>query len=521
MKDELKTKSNDSFLFRIQNILLSPWPVILISFVVSLIIAGSYGIAWDEPMQKQFGENAWSYIFGDRTQEYIENFGPAYELFLTGVQKALRLTDSRDIFIMRHLVNHWIFLLALFCFYRIVILIFKKKLIALSAMVFMLLSPRIYAHSFFNSKDILYMCLSVFSFYFLLTYLRNNKVLFLILSGILCGIMVNIRMSGIVNAGLLIMLLALLRWHRKDRIVRLIWETLLVIVCSVLTLYLTWPFIWHDTFTNLRSFFEVSMNYFWDYQVLYRGKFYPGTQLPWHYLPTWIFISVPLNYLLLFLTGTTAFIIYFLKSGFREEINILLLYVFLSVMMPGSLVFILGSTVYDDWRHLYFIYPFMLILAAAGFDFLLRQKQKIFRYISFLLALFSLITMGWMVHNHPFQSVYLNQLVPRSTDYVRFHYEQDYWGACFKQGFEYILKHDTAQVIKIVVTKLPGELNHMILKPADRKRIRYVQDFRKADYFVTHYRVENYDFPDLGKPWYFISVNNSRILAIWKFKDDR
>jgi len=502
----------------LQNLILNPYSLLVVSLLITIFTYDDYGIAWDEPMQRQFGLNAYSYMFSEKNIDYIENFGPVYEVYLVSIEKALNITDIRDIYLFRHLINHLFFLLSALCFYFLITMIFERKDLALIAMVFLLISPRIYAHSFFNTKDVPFLCSSIFTFYFCHQYLLKRKWLYLVMIAILFATMVNIRLAGTLLVFLFSLYIVIVSILNRYNLIKLIFHSVSVIIISTLVLYATWPFLWDNTFENLNSFFTTTLKYFWDYPVLYRGQFYNGSQLPWHYLLTWLGISIPVNYLILLFTGILATIISLIKNNFNDKKSLTLLTGLLWFILPIVLVFINDSTIYDDWRHLYFIYPAMLILSVAGIEYLLLRKKAFLKIIAFGLITYSIIPMFWMFNNHPFQAVYFNELVSKKKDYIRFHYEQDYWGACFKDGFEYILKNDTSSKINIVVTKLPGELNHMILKPKDRLRIQYVQDFKKADYFVTHYRVENYDFPDLGKPWYYLTVNNSRILAIWKFK---
>jgi len=497
----------------------NPWFILLSAFIISLFTFNDYGIAWDEPVQRLIGINAYLYFKGQLGFDYIENFGPIYEVFLVIIERISGFTDSRDIYILRHFANHFVFLLAVLCFYFIVKEIFNKKGLALLAMLFLLISPRMYAHSFVNTKDIPFLCFTLFSVLMLLKYFKTGNYIFLLLFSIFSGIMINIRLAGLLIFLLFALLLIIFHLQKKCKWYNQLLRLMAVTLLTGFSLYISWPYLWENTFARINSFFCASIKYFWDGKVLYMGSIYNASNLPWHYLPVWIGISIPLNYLILFIFSVPVIIVSVVKNGFQSHKNLYLTFFLSLILIPICVYYLKNSTIYDDWRHFYFIYPALIICSIAAVDFFLNMKLFFAKIITLFTILFSVVTLIWMFNNHPFQIAYLNQLIPQKTDYVRFHYEQDYWGVCFKQGFEYILKHDSSEKIQFVVTKLPGEFNPMILKPSERLRFVYQPDFSKADYFITHYREENYDFPDLGKPWYFFSVNNSRIMAIWKLKE--
>ena len=79
-------------------------------FITSVCIVKDYGISWDEELQwRQNGEIVYNYIFHNDRKSLLDGnekyHGPAFELILVLIQKALHLTDSRDVFFVRHLVT--------------------------------------------------------------------------------------------------------------------------------------------------------------------------------------------------------------------------------------------------------------------------------------------------------------------------------------------------------------------------------------------------------------------------------
>jgi hypothetical protein len=122
-----------------------------------------------------------------------------------------------------------------------------------------------------------------------------------------------------------------------------------------------------------------------------------------------------------------------------------------------------------------------------------------------------------MVKNHPFQQVYFNELVSHDKEYLRHHYELDYWGCSMKQSLEYLIATKRDGVLKVNSDfggAMPLKRNIMLLKTEDRKRVEFT-DISSADFFITDFRghPDDYTFPDTD---HSIIVLNSTISCIYK-----
>src|SRR6185503_8756836 len=131
--------------------------LLLVAIVIGLCTYQYYCISWDEPIQRGIDNVSYNYAFhGDQSlKTYIDrDLGTGFELPLIFIEKTLKLTDSRDIYLMRHLVTHLLFLVSVFCGYILSLRLFKNQAIAILGFILLAFTPRIYAHSFFNTKDI-------------------------------------------------------------------------------------------------------------------------------------------------------------------------------------------------------------------------------------------------------------------------------------------------------------------------------------------------------------------------------
>ena len=154
------------------------------------------------------------------------------------------------------------------------------------------------------------------------------------------------------------------------------------------------------------------------------------------------------------------------------------------LIIPWLLAVLKGSVLYDGWRHFYFIYPFFVICTVFGFRWL---KQRIGLNPTQFYALVSiplLLTVIKIIQMHPHQYVYTNQIVEKP---MAGQFELDYWGLSYKEGLEWLVNHDKADLISVNFAEEPGETNLLALPLADQARIEMV-DFKDAVYFMTTFR---------------------------------
>ena len=82
----------------------------------------------------------------------------------------------------------------------------------------------------------------------------------------------------------------------------------------------------------------------------------------------------------------------------------------LSIFLLSIIVYIKKGLGYDGWRHLYFVYPSMIMTALFGYYYLnLFLKNKISKMaISSLIILNLTYLVFWNYKYHPHQFVYFN-----------------------------------------------------------------------------------------------------------------
>ena len=493
--------------------------------IAGIWVAHDYGISWDEFEQRQIGYGSYDYVLGHNPDFFKQDnsHGVAFELTLIFFEKAARLSDSGAIFYTRHIISHLFFLVGCLCGFVLIRRLTGSQLMAALGFLMLALMPRLYAHSFFNTKDIPFLSALLISFLFVQIAFQQRKIGWFLLAAVMLSYTTGIRVMGILPAlvVLLFLLFDLVQSLDEKSDFKGCVRRLAVFIAGYLgALYGVWPYLWRHPFSAFFAAFS-KLSYFAGAggSTLFMGKSEPLNALPPSYIPVWMGITIPAVWLLTGLAGVLLLIIHFIKQPLTSLANVqqrnYLLFLACFLLPPVAVV-LMHSIIYDDWRHLYFIYPSLVFSAIYFLDAVRRSKWG--QLAMLLGAIQAAVTLADMFSNHPFEQVYFNRLVSHRSDYLRQNFELDYWGAGFKQGLEFLTRYDTSHYITInnLFVARAIKQNLILLSPADQQRIRFVEEEDHPKYLMTNFRYHpaNYPYPMI----YSRKVSGSTVLAIYRMQ---
>ncbi|MCC6371559.1 MAG: glycosyltransferase family 39 protein [Bacteroidia bacterium] len=474
-------------------------------------------------LQWEIGGYNYDYVFNNNAAFLSFNardYGVAFELPLLIIEKLFRIEDTRYVFLGRHLLTHLFFLIgALYC-YKLIVHLYNNKWLGIIGFLLLMFSPRIYADSMVNTKDIPFMSMFFIAFYQIARAFENKSTRNFLLLGVIIGLMINLRILGLLLLACVLFFLVLdgliEKQYKKNA------GLLSVLILSALiTLFITWPYLWINPLGNITAAFTHMSKFNWNGTNLYNGKQALAQQLPWDYIPTWFVVSTPIYYQLLALAAVVMLLIGFGKTPMLYLKNTKQrnqLYFLICFFVPVMAVIVLKSVLYDGWRHLYFIYAPFVMLCVYTINALWQTKFKK------PVVGVTLVSMAWvgifMVKSFPHQNVYFNELTDtRTPEYLRTRYDLDYWGVSYRKSLEYILENDTAAHIKISADSDPGAFNQHLLPLNQRKRLTYLPDTAGATYFVTNFRWHYNDYDGMeNKKVFAVKVGNNTINAVYKLR---
>ena len=521
------------------------------SYFAALLLLGllcfrDYGVSWDEETLRTNGMVSAKYVAGKLAPAWTArqpkfahlpalaghrdaDHGVLFELPVLAAARLLGVADSRVYYLLRHFSVFLVFLVgtaALYGLGRYRLGSWRGGLLVSAALV---LSPRFFAEAFYNAGDIVFMALFTLGVLTLVRLLHRPTPGRAIVHGLATAAAVDTRiLGGLLVAFTLGMMVLELGFGASEAGGRPRWKALLRAVAVYLPVAAVatvagWPYLWEAPGPRLLYVLQRLSSYPWNGQVLYLGRSVAAQQLPWHYAPVWIFITTPLAYTGAFVVGAGGALAALLRRGgahwrtFAGRLDALLL-AWLAV--PLLLVIGLHSVIYDGWRHLYFVYPALLLLAGRGAQAVWRarlrspQRRRVVGALAAVTGLSVAVVVVQMVAVHPQQQVYFSCLPPAAAERL---FERDYWGLSYRQGLEWIAGHDPAAHLAVA-----GQSNGLIEKnlalvvPRDRARFRLVNATR-ARYYLSAYRNHPAPYPDsLGREVYQVRAYGMRVLSVFR-----
>ena len=505
--------------------------------VVGVSVVDDYGVSGDEPGQRQAAITVAAYVLGVSEElpytvadyalgvseelPYAHNryYGVAFEMPLLLTERALGLQDSRHIYLARHLLTHLFFIAGGFACGMLAYRTLGSRWVALFAMLLFMLHPRLYAHSFFNSKDISFAAMMVVALYLAHRAFRRDTIGAFLLCGIGVGLAINMRVFGLMLLPMILAMRGLDLWQagRTER-KRILMTSAAFLAAALATAYIIHPYYWENPLRFVEGIRVLSQHPTY-VENLFMGEIYASDAVPWNFIPVWFAITAPPVALALGALGAAAACWQGVSrpiAALRDReirFRILLLG---CVALPVAAAIILQSNIYNGWRHMYFLWGPFCLLAAVGLHTIANSNageirgeiaarlpgwarggglHMARRGLAYGIAGVGLITtLAAMAALHPHEQVYFNALTDTDTPgALGKRYDMDYWRMAHRQSLERLLaRYPDSTKLRV----WGGDRNALILPKSDRDRIVHALP-PDADFYFSrfHYRRDTPDPP--------------------------
>ena len=514
----------------------------IVLFFFQLFIVNDYGFSHDEELSRLNGLVSYNYILEKfnfntiylhsdtpKLENYIDRtYGVIFELLLVIIEKALNLDNSKLIYLTRHYLTSFTFFIGCIFFYLTLRKFFSKKISLLGTLIF-LSHPRIFAHSFYNSKDIVFLVFFCISNFFLINFFFKQNLKNIIFLSISISLAICVRPMAIIIPFLFIFFYIMQNLDKKN-----LKKIFLLIPFSFFTIFLTillWPFLWDDP----SRIFEVlkSMSKFeWIGEVFFNGKYYTAKYMPWYYAPIMILITTPIFQISLFVIGfliisKTLFINLLDLNNSKEnvwknEIEFFLLYSLIIIFLPLFLIIEFNSTIYTGWRQIYFIYPSIIFVCIFGLDYIFKYKY-LKKYILILITLSLSLNFFNSFKNHPYQYNFYNFFV-KDKDLKNF--EHDYWGVSNLDILKKIEDFSDEEYYYIYIFSVnPYHYSLNMISEKDKNKFKFVQNLQDADFILSNHYYQDYyykekDYLESKHPSYIEDFLNSKFDLVYEIKSN-
>jgi hypothetical protein len=439
-----------------------------------------FGVTWDEWERNRNGRDVWNFLRGLRSREaFGETGGHLYPGLFDTICAALQEWVPVNRWVLRHMINAIFGWIGIVYTGRLAGRLFGPWCGVL-ALVLLALSPRFFADSMNNPKDLPFAAMCMVALYYISTasprwpYISAGTGLKITIG---LALALSVRPGALLYAGYFGVLIGTYVLAERNanwrRLVDTAVRVLAVVVGMLLLGTIFWPWAGGAPLTRpILALLGVS-TYEWEGVVLYNAVEYPGHGLPWHYAPWWFLISTPP----VVLVGAACSLMLLVRRGSA----LLTTALWAIAIFPVAAAIVRGSTIYDGVRHFLFIYPILVVLAAAGWTEVHSRAgahwQRVTVTVAMAIGIISALV--FMVRFHPNQGVYFNALVG-GTRGAHLRYDMDYWGNCMLQAVEWAAEYSRSIDTPLRMTGMPP---HLVELNAERyPEITYVGPSSERDH---------------------------------------
>lgn len=509
-------KAGRNMVFRMLTLLF-----LVFTFLYMPYISRDYGITGDEfPDQRHAGYVLDYFTKGDTTALYqpkttLHLYGISMQVVAEAVCQAFHIENYYEV---RHAVCALNGALGIL-FVGLLGLRWGGGLCGLMAVLLMFFTPRYFGHSMNNLKDIPFAAGYVMTLFYTVR-LFDHYPFFKLrhMLGLVLGIALALgtRSGGLILYPMLLMYAGLFYIqsygirnfykfgkHRSD--IGYIFAILIVVgVASYILSILLWPFALQKPFSNVLVSLEQFTHYNIGLRTIFEGKQMMSNMLPWQYAPKYLLIGMPV----VCLAGFAGYLIVLLFK--KREFSLISYFILFAAVFPVFWVIYKNSNLYGGIRHLLFVMPAMVLLAARFWSLSIEMMRSKWVKMAVVLLFVTglLLPVVHMVKNHPNDYIYFNEFAGGLKKSYG-DYEMDYYYNSLKKSCDWFRKNVDLPKDKktVVVSNHSGILQYYFRRDTNISVIysRYYEKYSKDwDYaimgnvYINRYQLKSGVFPPEG-----------------------
>ncbi|HKP55593.1 MAG TPA: hypothetical protein VJV78_02670 [Polyangiales bacterium] len=474
---------------------------------VCVLIAGfgtDAGITYDEKLQVEYGDLILEWYrsgFVNSSALHFHNlylYGGLFDAFA----QLLSLLSPLGVYDTRHILTACVAAMGLVATWQLAATLGGSRAGFIGATL-LLLTPTWTGHGLFNPKDIPFGTAAAFAMVMTMRVLVSSEGLSgrnTALAGVALGTALAVRPGGVFLlffflAAVTIRCLlekyakpvAVLTQSRQPHAVR---RVIAVMMIAWALMLLAWP--WGQVSPILHPLRAVAAAAHFDFKglVLFDGRLFPAKSLPARYLPVWCSITLPETYLAALAAAAYLAVRTTNEGSCDPRKRAALLLLCAAIATPFALAVTGHLVLYDAYRHVLFVLPWIAALAAYALTRFFAVARRLEKHVM-LAACFatSMTTAAAMVRLHPYEYVYFNPIfggLPAAAQ----RYETDYWGASYYEGLKWVIDEAKA-------------------KSRSKVRIGWCTDWIPLDYYVHDDRnaQPRVELTNAHKPDYYLYID--------------
>jgi hypothetical protein len=422
-----------------------------------------YGVTWDEDVHSWYGFFVLDYyvsFFHDlRAFRWgdLYNYGAAFDLTAALLDKI----SPFGLYETRHLLNGVVGVAGIIGTWKLGRALAGPRAGFIAAL-FLLLTPNYYGQMFNNPKDVPFAAGMAWAMYYLMRLvpeLPRPRGRLVVKFGIATGLALGVRVGGLLlfgYLGLALLLFALWRALETRRVAAGVaagwssgWHVLLpALAVAYPVMLLFWPWAQQAPFSHPLQTLHYFSHEIFPFRTLFAGRYFPASDLPWAYLPTYIVLALP-ELILVLLAAAPVAALALLWRHRRAVPRTPALQLFIlgfAIVFPVAYAVAIKAVLFDGMRHFIFVLPLIAALAAVLADRGLARLERWPRrgYAYGALALYGLLHVGIMARLHPDEYVYYNGFIG-GVEGAAGLFKLDYWANSYAEAVGALEDHLRAE----------------------------------------------------------------------------
>lgn len=393
-------------------------------------------------------------------------------------------------------------------------------LCGLLSVLLLFFTPRFFGHSMNNLKDVPFAVGYMLSLYYTVRLFDTYPVFRRkYIAGLVLGITLALgtRSGGLILYPLLFMYAGLYyilyygirdfyKFRKHARAVGRILGVLSVVVAGSYVLsILLWPFALQKPLTAVVDSLTKFTNYSIGLRTIFDGEQMMSNMLPWKYAPKYLCIGMPV----VTLAGFFAYMLY--SAVRKKEFSLISFFLLFAAIFPVYWVIHSHSNLYGGIRHMLFVMPPMVVIAARFWSEIMNRCRGYLKLLPCTVFVgLSALPAAHVFRNHPNEYVYFNEFAGGLKG-VYGNYETDYYFNSLKESADWFKKNVLPDLPKdtttVIVTQASNIVDYYFRKDSNVRVIysRYYEKHAKDwDYgiwgnvYVSSHQLKNGLFPPAG-----------------------
>jgi tetratricopeptide (TPR) repeat protein len=438
-----------------------------ILLILMMFLSRNAGISCDEVLHYDHSVSVYNYYAShghdmsalNTPVTNLKYYGQSYDNIVTILIRWFGIDDAYG---FRHLMSAFagwvaVFITALFAVW---LMDYKTGIIVL---ILFAVSPTFMGHAQNNLKDIPFALAYISSIYFTFKLLvpgRKYSARDILLLTASIAFSISIRAGGLILICYLFFFLTVFYAFRylvekKIDFAEAGRKLLLITGISVVSWFMSiilWPFALNSPVKNVIESYNIMAHFPSTFRQIFEGRVEWSDYMPWYYIPKSMMITIPLAVM----AGIIFFIIFSMRKSDSQK-RLLLGSLIFTIVFPLVFVIYEKSNVYSSWRQFLFLYPAIVLLAAAGYSYLFSSLQKWYfkAGLGIVILLLSFHPLKYMISNPSFYYMYYNQLAGGINGaYAR--YETDYYYVSQTEASEWLIDYlknkNSSDKVKVMAT---------------------------------------------------------------------